>query len=101
MVYSKRLVRTLTANGEKARKKRFSTKLLGKKLRTSVLMHRISVKFYENGVTLKPIATQGTGDPNVIVPEPIFLCNDSANALWRFLDGLKKAQLIVEELKDE
>ena len=99
---------------------KLSKKVLGKKLRTGLVPHRISVKAYENGVVIKPIG--GMGIPlkkhwkkfNILPlkkhwkkfnifncieeQEPIFLTNECVEYLQSFYETVNTAKKITEEL---
>jgi len=77
-------------------KHKFGKKLLGDKIRTQMVYHRIVFKAYQNGITIKPLGSQG----NVWCPaqEEIFLTNENAEFLLQFLQTCDSANKIVESL---
>ena len=86
-------------------KGKFSKKLLGEKIRTQMVSHRIVFKAYKNGITIKPILTQGiggvkdlVGNPLCPVQEEMFLTNENAEYLKMFLDAFKSAKDILNGL---
>jgi hypothetical protein len=61
--------------------KQFSKKILGNKMDTRVMLHRISIKFYENGAVIKPIGKQGIAicealEPQIENQNAMFLTNE-------------------------
>jgi hypothetical protein len=79
---------------------RISKKTKGKKLRTSMVMHRIVIKFYENGISIKPYASQGLGDKIMPKQDEIFLTNENTKYLYKYLQSWKDMNEIVETLND-
>lgn len=78
-------------------KGKFSKKLLGDKIRTQMVYHRIVFKAYANGITIKPIATQGIGD-KCPLQEEMFLSNENIGFLKSFLNNFDSAKEILEGL---
>ena len=86
--------------------KQFSSKILGKKLSTSMMVHRLSVKFYENGIVIKPIMKQGIScskkyEEQIDNQKAIFLTNENAETLTRFLVSFEKAKDISNQLEED
>jgi hypothetical protein len=82
-------------------KNKFSKKLLGKKLRTVMTMHRISLKIYKNGIVIKPIWNQGLSSKICPKQEAMFLTNENARHLLYFLSFLDTANKILDSLEDK
>lgn len=80
-------------------KVKFSRKLLGKKIRTQMLMHRIVLKFYENGITIKAWKNQGVH--NCPLQEEIFLTNENADYLLEALGIVKSVKKMAENLEEK
>ena len=80
-------------------KPKLSRKILGKKIRTSMVMHRLVVKFYENGITIKPWKSQGKFDcPQ---QEALFLTKENIKYLRGFLEAYADAEKITESLNNK
>lgn len=79
---------------------KFSKKLLGRKIRTNMLMHRVVFKVYDNGITIKPWETQGVG---TLCPkqEELFLTNECADYLFNQLLTFRQAKEITNVLNDK
>lgn len=91
---------------KKDRAKAFSKKILGKKNETRMICHRISVKFYDNGIVIKPIGKQGIGIGNkwegqIINQEAMFLTNENAEHLFIFLKTWDDKNKIVKVLEQD
>jgi len=83
----------------------FSKKILGKKNSTRMMPHRVSIKFYENGIVLKPIGKQGIcvaskEENNIENQKAIFLTNECAEYLALCIDGHFKAPEIAKALEE-
>ena len=83
--------------------KQFSSKILGKKKATSLTPYRLCVKFYSNGIVIKPIATQGIScipkyKEQINNQKAIFLTNESVDMLKRFLIRYDTAEKIADTL---
>jgi hypothetical protein len=78
---------------------KFSKKLLGKHIRTQMVLHRLSIKFYENGIVMKPWGNQGIH--NCPQQEHIFISKENTDFLKSFLDLFDKSEKIVKSLDDQ
>ena len=100
---------------KKDRAKAFSKKILGKKNETRMCCHRISVKFYDNGIVIKPIGNQGKvlWTNNILKDkyekdkiqiqnqEAMFLTNENAEHLLVFLKTWNDKNKIVDVLEQD
>lgn len=87
-------------------KTQFSKKILGKKESTRVLCHRLSVKFYDKGVVIKPISTQGIPVGKVLRGQienqkAIFLTKETAEYLMICLKGYEDSNKIADTLIED
>jgi len=79
---------------------KFSRRLLGKKIRTSVLMHRISIKVYENGYIIKPIGRMGMLKiPYIPFQEEMFLTNECLDYLIIICQDRINELKVIKELQ--
>jgi len=77
---------------------KFSKKILGKQIRTQMVMHRLSIKFYENGIVIKPWSKQGIY--NCPEQEAVFLTNENVDNLKNFLDMFYASKKILNNLDE-
>ena len=77
---------------------KFSKKILGKQIRTQMVMHRLSIKFYENGIVIKPWSKQGCS--KLQEQEAIFLTNENTDNLKNFLDMFYASKKILDNLDE-
>lgn len=80
---------------------KFPKKLLGHKTRTQMVMHRLVVKFYENGITIKPWKSQGLSENKCPRQDEMFLTNENVEFLRGFLEVYDSAKKITENLDDK
>jgi hypothetical protein len=77
--------------------KQFSKKILGNKMDTRVMLHRISIKFYENGAVIKPIGKQGIAICEALEPQKENQSQQSNNLIRKRLES---APVRVGEIRD-
>ena len=77
---------------------KFPKKILGKQIRTQMVMHRLSIKFYENGIVIKPWSKQGCS--KLQEQEAIFLTNENTDNLKNFLDMFYASKKILDNLDE-
>jgi len=80
---------------------KFSKKLLGHKTRTQMVMHRLVVKFYENGIIIKPWKSQGLSENKCPRQDEMFLTNENVKFLRNFLEVYDSAKKIANNLDEE
>jgi hypothetical protein len=83
------------------KKPKFSKKLLGKKTRTRMVGHRICIKFYEYGITIRPLGTQGENKEICPIQSELFLTGENVNYLKRLLDDYYTTKEILDNLNEE
>jgi len=83
----------------------FSKKILGKKLDTHMVLHRISIKFYENGAVIKPIGKQGISIGNkyehqINNQKAIFLTKENLDFLDVVIGSHNMKSIVAENIVD-